>query len=1664
MKKRLISLLLAFSMVISLLPVGAFADNDTVNIWITDNYPDASQKGTQAVSLDQTGGDWYFTPSADPSKPEDGVLTLCGNGKSYNFGINELDCKVVIYSRVSRCSTIDGGYFNNSVECQGGVEIRSGMYYNSVTLTPHTDEYTNFITNGTFWGNVIATGTQITNGSFFGNVTLYEGTTIQNGTANGAVPRFFSGSSAGSQPIVKNFSGVIAGGRFWVPVEGEVTCGIFQEKPAQIAAGSHTWTLTTKSGTYGFNAELMPLTSGSPLYVVGTDARNDLAYDPTARAKYINGSEGSAYHNGTQYSIKAADGGDAGTLYLCKTNGSYRPNFYLFEIKGDATVAFEEILNPLVIDESGYPDLSNGGTLEVTASETNNVWAFTPSPTENPADGVLTLYKGEFNLQNPVTCKVALSGTSSSSYASIADGIFKNTVTVNENSFLVGGIYAGDVVLSTSNTYLHSGLFATLPTGLKSTNHYWKLTASGDDHYMFNDALTLDSTHPLYLASSYANEGYHSFTAKITDSDLNYANRIEIKNTATTIYENDTRCGTIKRVTGGYSFDLGASATVLLQSSLLSLEIEADGYPNGTAGGTTAKSGDGWSFTPSTDAAHPENGVLTLTGSDMDLGSTPVACKVVLSGTSSSNYASIASGEFNNTVTLEKYATLKNGTYNGAVSFNSPTTSITNGTFNAEVKTDYRQFDNDTPKISGGAFNSAVDFPQGVYISGGTFEAPVTTENGFSCISGGIFKDTVTVSKGYVSGGIFAGTVTLSESGGRYGGLYQELPNETLDDGSEATTLIWTLTTSGEDSYTFNDLLTLDSTHRLYLAAPSDSYNYEFYITGSNLKYANQIKISDNTTITADGAPCGSITAATNRYEFALSQSATVLLQSALDPLEIDETGYPKGTEGGAIAKSGEGWSYAPYMAPAEGAAKGLLTLTEDGANSGIFNTINSDQPALCDVVVNANVTLRSGSFAGTVTNYGILDGGTFSGKVTVKLPRSFRNYPTIKSGTFTEASNVTLDSSYTYIEGGTFRGTVTNKGRIKGGAFYDTVTNVAHAAGEYAVVIETGEFYGPVINNDYIQNGTFTGEVTNSGTIRDGTFGGIVTNNNTVNGGTFNGEVLNGASGTLKSGTFTGSVTNNGRIVGSDSTYTGSVTNRGTIESGTFEGSVKNYGTLMGGTFSGEVQNDIDPDHPDRSGIICFSTEDGVYAPPLFTETSTVTNTGATIQDGTFLGTVNGMVEGGVYVQKPTSEKPISRMTYRYQGSDGNGKAGALTINYKIPDAAYVVNSDTTHVFVTLTNLASPLVNINGETFSETTCGPTRTWALHGKLPNNDEPIILNKATSLAAGDLIVNLPGGESHKVVYNGQPHEATIELVSDALDYLLDKYETVQTEDGGRALKIYYRYPTGERKADPPTEIGTYEVLYKKIVDQTYYGNGRVFEITENSHSVTVTDGFIVKVEHPGAADTNDTTGDGTTEEPISTATVQYGDKVTVTIDASKFPSGMVFDRWETTPVDLPLIPADGESYKTVTFTMPAEDVTLRAVPCTVEEKAASGGSSPLGTAALVVVGGAAAGVLVWQGYELGTELYLHSVLPSGVAIPETRGQLAVVLWQAAGSPAPAAPLAPDAADTQKALAWVVEHALLEDKTGNFDPREPVNKTEVIRAWNKLNHQGLAKQAK
>lgn len=1601
MKKRLISLLLAFSMVISLLPVGAFAETPTAALAVKECQGLTISGGRPtSQNSDKTKG-WTY----------DGTTLTILDGYQLSGDSN---------LRVT-CDVVNQGI------------IAGGIFTGKVTLPAGYDA--------------------VISGGVFGNLDYMEYNT-KPGT----------------------FRAKITGGVFTNTTAWQI-----------IDSGSKTYTIST---TTSFVINTTNQNSYFKITVV-TDDSNQCGYAislGTMEIKNINGQDTKTYcaEHGLTYQVEDA------------TYGEYSLTIPADHVYSEDITLNEDIVLSIV---DGYPKQSNHGANDVTGDG----WDFVASTdTAHPENGVLTLYQTEVELDPaaPVKCKTLIRNSTTSRYMTniksgtfdgpvelktglITDGTFNSTVTLTSRNncyinggtyngavtvnagYLNGGLYKNTVELTGANSEIYNGAFAQTVTNnggkiiggafagsvvgkyyagifaqepdhsqfASADYHVWTLT-TGSETYVFNSLLTLSFGTPLYVVGgrkpgvsyeSYYPSGYYS----LTSGTLKYVNQKEcyqIGNYEARYFDVDD-AGQIVRfnnydpssyhIAYKYEFRITDDATVSLDSRIIPLEIESNGYPKSTEGGTIARSGLGWAFTPST-TGDPADGVLTLTGSDLALGSNPVECKVVLKGAGDNSYASIASGTFNNTVTLEPYAALKDGIYNGAVSSNG------------------------TSYIYGGTFNNTVDFNYG-FICGGTFNKPVSSNLN---ISNGIFMDTVTLKyPGILVGGIYAGDVKLDTSNKfRHGGLFAKLP-----DGLREDNLVWTLTTTGDDSYTFGGVLTLNKDHPLYLAAPSNSYDYKLNITGSDFNYANQIKITGTaTTIKANGVECGTITAGTDNYKFALTQSATVLLQSALDPLWIDETGYPVGTNGGENSYTGEGWSYSQYGM--HGTIKGKLTLS-----SGTF-TINSDVLTQCDVEVETDVTLNGGDFAGRVSSRGVIANGTFRNSVELLNATGSRvNESTIRGGIFTETSEVTIRNN-SFISGGDFSGKVElNWGAISGGTF--TETSEVTVTGGNSSTITNGTFNGTVDSKGQINGGTFNGTVTNHGPISAGTFTGEVNNSGRINDGAFSGTVNN--NGAIYDGTLTGKVNNNHLILGG--TFEGPVTNRLTIEFGTFTDSVTNYGTIMGAEFRGEVLNDTDPEDAQSSGIIKFSTEPGVYAPPLFTETSRVTNTGnAKILDGTFLGTVTGTVEGGVYINKPESTNPISRMTYRYQDSEGNGKTDVLTINYKIEDAAYVVRSDTTHAYVTLTSKASPLKNINGDPFSEYACAPL-TWALYGKLPDAEQ-IILNKATEFEASDLTFVVPDDTDNdgKIIYDGQPHEARFET-PEVLDYLLGSGIYELNDEGG--LKVYY-CRSGSSADDStdtaPTEIGTYTVLFKKNGD--WQTGGWTFEITENVHTVTVTDGFIVKVEHPGAVDADDTTGEDTTEEPVSTAEVQYGDTVTVTIDAGKFPSGMVFDRWETSPVDLQLTSADGESYKTVTFTMPAENVTLRAVPCTVEEKAASGGSSPLSTAALVVVGGAAAGVLVWQGYELGTELYLHSVLPSGAAIPETRGQLAVVLWQAAGSPAPAAPLAPDAADTQKAMAWVVEHALIEDKTGNFDPREPVNKTEVIRAWNKLHEQGLAKQAK
>lgn len=121
----------------------------------------------------------------------------------------------------------------------------------------------------------------------------------------------------------------------------------------------------------------------------------------------------------------------------------------------------------------------------------------------------------------------------------------------------------------------------------------------------------------------------------------------------------------------------------------------------------------------------------------------------------------------------------------------------------------------------------------------------------------------------------------------------------------------------------------------------------------------------------------------------------------------------------------------------------------------------------------------------------------------------------------------------------------------------------------------------------------------------------------------------------------------------------------------------------------------------------------------------------------------------------------------------------------------------------------------------------------------------------------------------------------------------------------------------------------------------------------------------------------------------------------------------------------------------------------------DETVVDGGDGSGFGAVLAVAGGAAVvGAAGFGIYELATRAILKDLLPEGAAIPATRGELALLLWQNAGRPEPAAlPAFADTADTEtaKAAQWCTEQGLLTAEDGAFHPERKVTKYRVIRIW-------------
>ena len=226
----------------------------------------------------------------------------------------------------------------------------------------------------------------------------------------------------------------------------------------------------------------------------------------------------------------------------------------------------------------------------------------------------------------------------------------------------------------------------------------------------------------------------------------------------------------------------------------------------------------------------------------------------------------------------------------------------------------------------------------------------------------------------------------------------------------------------------------------------------------------------------------------------------------------------------------------------------------------------------------------------------------------------------------------------------------------------------------------------------------------------------------------------------------------------------------------------------------------------------------------------------------------------------------------------------------------------------------------------------------------------------------------------------------------------------------------------------------------------------------NHTLTVTGGtFAVKNGGIDVTDTLDTSTDETSGK--QTCLVPDGAEVTVTLDQTKVPEGMVFDLWSTGNFDLPL----GQDCKaeSITFTMKDDvDVDAQYRSADIEDGSDVVGPIIVGTA--VVAGGALVG------YTLGTDLVGKMWgLPY---FPSNRSALAMMLWEDAGKPMPESEiLYPDVGqeeqdmDLQHAARWAMEHDLLPDLNDQdaelppeqvkFYPDNMVTKISVLRAWKK-----------
>ena len=570
---------------------------------------------------------------------------------------------------------------------------------------------------------------------------------------------------------------------------------------------------------------------------------------------------------------------------------------------------------------------------------------------------------------------------------------------------------------------------------------------------------------------------------------------------------------------------------------------------------------------------------------------------------------------------------------------------------------------------------------------------------------------------------------------------------------------------------------------------------------------------------------------------------------------------------------------------------------------------------------------------------------------------------------------------------------------------------------------------------NATIENGDFGGirnpgsSITNDGTITSGVYSMLVINHGTITGGMFSSTVTN--NGTIKGGIFD-------KKPAGDTVASGYTLNVNFPENGSYEcyDAGINYFGNSGYVIPNSDHNTsitihiffrnrqailfpIDVTFGDTNDAHClledwapsaryYDNGSGYFsvtftAPPATAATVTLSMLTRLVidKDGYPVGTKGGTQDysgnGWKFENDTLTLEPAAKTNYDFNSPELNPHGVAVNCPVAVGENASIANG----IFLKeVTGSASALngVFLNVPSGCENSAKKI-TVSDNGKITALK---MSGEATALdsAANELyVVGQPTGTLYVTLSSGKVREVQLPLTADLELQLNDPKPEPKPEPE----------PEPEPKPEPKPETYTLKVV------------GGSF-----------------------------TTGE---RDALTSGTVPVDAEAKVTLDPDAVPEGMVFDQW--TISEESLLGNPNVAYNAESFTIPANAVE-KGKTVTVEAQyreatIESEGPGILETAAMIGVAGTGAAVLGYTGYMIGTELYLNTVLPAGAAIPNNAGELALLLWEAAGTPAPAALLPADAAPVQQALAWTIENQLL---APDASAEDSVSRWEVIRSWNQL----------